>query len=258
MNDTLVQEKARPPVAGDDVVIRIEHLKKAFGDNEVLKDISLELHRGENIVVLGRSGQGKSVTIQCVAGLLEPDEGNLEVLGKEVKELSEDELKELRSKLGFLFQSGALYDSMTVRENLMFPLTRVLKMKDEAEMEKWVTDVLESVGLEEAIDKYPADLSGGMRKRVGLARTLILRPEIILYDEPTTGLDPITSREISELIVKLQEKYKTSSIIITHDMACARIVADRIAVMNEGAFIATGTYDELSKSPDELINNFFK
>lgn len=258
MNDTLVQEKAGQTAAEEDVVIRIEHLKKAFGDNEVLKDISLELHRGENVVILGRSGQGKSVTIQCVAGLLEPDEGNLQVLGKEIKELSEDDLKDLRSKLGFLFQSGALYDSMTVRENLLFPLTRVLKMKDETEMEKRVEDVLESVGLEEAIDKYPADLSGGMRKRVGLARTLILRPEIILYDEPTTGLDPITSREISELIVKLQEKYKTSSIIITHDMACARIVADRIAVMNEGAFIATGTYDELAKSPDELINNFFK
>ncbi|UPK67558.1 ABC transporter ATP-binding protein [Chitinophaga filiformis] len=258
MNDTSVEEKTTHTAVEDDVVIRIEHLKKSFGDNEVLKDINLELHKGENIVVLGRSGQGKSVTIQCVAGLLEPDDGSLKVFGKEVKELPEDELKELRSKLGFLFQSGALYDSMTVRENLLFPLTRVLKMKDDAEMEKRVKDVLESVGLEEAIDKYPADLSGGMRKRVGLARTLILRPEIILYDEPTTGLDPITSREISELIVRLQEKYETSSIIITHDMACARIVADRIAVMNDGEFIATGTYDELAKSPDELINNFFK
>ncbi|MCF6406327.1 ATP-binding cassette domain-containing protein [Chitinophaga filiformis] len=258
MNDTVVQENATQTAAEDDVVIRIEHLKKSFGDNEVLKDINLELHKGENVVVLGRSGQGKSVTIQCVAGLLEPDGGSLKVLGKEVKELPDEELKELRSKLGFLFQSGALYDSMTVRENLLFPLTRVLKMKDEAEMEKRVKDVLESVGLEEAIDQYPGDLSGGMRKRVGLARTLILRPEIILYDEPTTGLDPITSREISELIVKLQEKYETSSIIITHDMACARIVADRIAVMNDGEFIATGTYDELTKSQDELINNFFK
>lgn len=258
MNDTVTQEKTTQTASADDVVIRIERLKKSFGDNEVLKDINLELHKGENIVVLGRSGQGKSVTIQCVAGLLEPDEGSLKVLDKEVKDLSEEELKDLRSKLGFLFQSGALYDSMTVRENLSFPLTRVLKMKDEAEMEERIKDVLESVGLEEAIDKYPSDLSGGMRKRVGLARTLILRPEIILYDEPTTGLDPITSREISELIVKLQEKYDTSSIIITHDMACARIVADRIAVMNDGKFIATGTYDELANSPDELINNFFK
>jgi phospholipid/cholesterol/gamma-HCH transport system ATP-binding protein len=258
MDDTLVQEKKTSAAAGDEVVIRIEHLKKSFGDNEVLKDINLELHKGENIVVLGRSGQGKSVTIQCIAGLLEPDEGILEVLGKEVKELSADELKDMRMKLGFLFQSGALYDSMTVRENLAFPLTRVLKLKDEAEIEKKIKDVLESVGLEDAIDKLPSDLSGGMRKRVGLARTLILRPEIMLYDEPTTGLDPITSREISELIVTLQEKYETSSIIITHDMKCARIVADRIVVMNDGEYIATGTYDELAKSPDELINNFFK
>jgi len=258
MNDTQVQETPKQQTTDEDVVIRIEHLKKSFGDNEVLKDINLELHKGENIVVLGRSGQGKSVTIQCIAGLLEPDEGTLQVLGKDVRELSADELKELRVKIGFLFQSGALYDSMTVRENLAFPLTRVLKMKDETEIEKRIKEVLESVGLEEAIDKFPSDLSGGMRKRVGLARTLILRPEIMLYDEPTTGLDPITSREISELIITLQEKYETSSIIITHDMKCAHIVADRIVVMNDGQYIATGTYDELAKSPDELINNFFK
>lgn len=258
MDDTLVQERPATTDTADEVVICIEHLKKSFGDNEVLKDINLELHKGENIVVLGRSGQGKSVTIQCIAGLLEPDEGKLEVLGKDVREMSVDELRDMRTKIGFLFQSGALYDSMTVRENLAFPLTRVLKMKDGAEIEKRITDVLESVGLEDAIDKFPSDLSGGMRKRVGLARTLIMRPEIMLYDEPTTGLDPITSREISELIVKLQEKYETSSIIITHDMNCARIVADRIVVMNDGEYIATGTFDELTKSPDELINNFFK
>ncbi|WP_343672198.1 ATP-binding cassette domain-containing protein [Chitinophaga sp.] len=241
-----------------EIVIRIEHLKKSFGENEVLKDINLELHKGENIVVLGRSGQGKSVTIQCIAGLMEPDAGKLEVLGKEIPALNEDELKDIRTKIGFLFQSSALYDSMTVRENLEFPLTRVLQIKDKQELTKRVEDALDSVGLKDAIDKYPADLSGGMRKRVGLARTLILRPQIMLYDEPTTGLDPITAREISELIVALQEKYDTSSIIITHDIPCARITADRIAVMNDGKFIATGTYDELTKSDNELIHNFFK
>jgi phospholipid/cholesterol/gamma-HCH transport system ATP-binding protein len=259
MNDINTQEQEVATQETDNnVVIRIEHLKKSFGDNEVLKDINLELHKGENVVVLGRSGQGKSVTIQCIAGLMQQDEGSLEVLGKEVKEMTRDELREMRIKVGFLFQSGALYDSMTVGENLSFPLTRVLKLEDKQEIEKRVKESLESVGLEDAIDKFPSDLSGGMRKRVGLARTLILRPEIMLYDEPTTGLDPITSREISELIVTLQEKYDTSAIIITHDMPCARITADRIVVMNEGKYIATGTYDELAKSPDELVNNFFK
>jgi phospholipid/cholesterol/gamma-HCH transport system ATP-binding protein len=259
MNDTNTQEKeAAVQVTDNNVVIRIAHLKKTFGDNEVLKDINLELHKGENIVVLGRSGTGKSVTIQCIAGLMLQDDGSLEVLGKEVKEMTRDQLREMRLKIGFLFQNGALYDSMTVKENLSFPLTRVLKLKDKQEIEKRIQESLESVGLEEAIDKYPSELSGGMRKRVGLARTLILRPEIMLYDEPTTGLDPITSREISELIVTLQEKYDTSSIIITHDMPCARITADRIVVMNEGKYIAAGTYDELVKSPDEHVNNFFK
>jgi phospholipid/cholesterol/gamma-HCH transport system ATP-binding protein len=243
---------------GEEVVIHIEHLKKSFGDNEVLKDINLELHKGENIVVLGRSGQGKSVTIKCIAGLIQPDDGILTVLGQEVKTLEADALKALRMKIGFLFQSGALYDSMTVRENLAFPLTRVLKMKDKDEINSRVTSILESVGLEDAIDKMPSDLSGGMRKRIGLARTLIVKPQIMLYDEPTTGLDPITSREISELIVHLQEKYDTSSIIITHDMSCAKITADRIVVMNEGTFITTGTYEELEKSTDELVHNFFK
>jgi phospholipid/cholesterol/gamma-HCH transport system ATP-binding protein len=258
MNETVTQEQEVTTPEHGDVVIRIEHLKKSFGDNEVLKDINLELHKGENIVVLGRSGQGKSVTIQCIAGLMQQDAGVLEVLGKEVKEMTRAELREMRIKIGFLFQSGALYDSMTVRENLTFPLTRVLKLKDKTALDKKVAEALESVGLEDAIDKFPSDLSGGMRKRVGLARTLILRPEIMLYDEPTTGLDPITSREISELIVKLQEKYDTSSIIITHDIPCARITADRIVVMNEGEYIATGTYDELAKSDNELVSNFFK
>jgi phospholipid/cholesterol/gamma-HCH transport system ATP-binding protein len=239
------------------VVIAIKGLKKSFGSKDVLKDINLELKRGENVVVLGRSGQGKSVTIQCIVGLLQPDSGSCTVFGEEVADMDDKELKELRIKIGFLFQSGALYDSMTVRENLEFPLTRVLKLDDQAEIDKRVEDVLESVGLMEAIDKMPSDLSGGMRKRAGLARTLIVRPEIMLYDEPTTGLDPITSREISELILNMQKKYKTSSIIITHDMECARITADRVLIMDNGEYIAEGTFEGLRKSKNKLAEAYF-
>jgi phospholipid/cholesterol/gamma-HCH transport system ATP-binding protein len=241
-----------------EVVIKIQNLKKSFGDLEVLTDINMELHRGENLVVLGRSGQGKSVNIKCMVGLLTQDEGSLEVLGQEVKELSEDGLKDLRGKVGFLFQSGALYDSMTVRENLAFPLTRVLKLRDTEEVNRRIDEVLDAVGLLEAIDKMPAELSGGMRKRVGLARTLILQPEIMLYDEPTTGLDPITSREISELILAMQKKYHTSSVIITHDMACAKITGDRILVMNDGRFVAEGSYEDLENGDDKFVRSFFK
>lgn len=240
-----------------ETVIDIKHLKKSFGSKDVLTDITLSVHRGENVVILGRSGTGKSVTIQCIVGLLKPDGGTLTVLGEDVGGLDDKELKELRMKIGFLFQSGALYDSMTVRENLEFPLTRVLKMDDQAEIDKRVEEVLESVGLADAVDKLPSDLSGGMRKRAGLARTLIIRPEIMLYDEPTTGLDPITSREISELILTMQKKYKTSSIIITHDMECARITSDRVLIMHEGKYIAEGTFDELHKSKDKTVKSYF-
>jgi len=223
-----------------------------------LKDINLEVKRGENVVVLGKSGQGKSVTIKCVVGMIEPDEGEVEVLGKNIASLQTDELKEMRTKIGFLFQSGALYDSMTVRENLAFPLQRVLKIKDQEEIEQRSKEVLEAVGLSDAIDKMPSDLSGGMRKRMALARTLIVRPEIILYDEPTTGLDTITSREISELILSVQDKYQTSSIIITHDMPCAKITGDRIVIMNDGRLIAEGSYETLAESNDDFIKSFFK
>jgi len=241
----------------DEVVIEIKGLKKSFGKKTVLKNINLTLKRGENLVVLGRSGQGKSVTIQCIVGMLTPDAGSVKVFGKEVSELSDDELKEMRTKIGFLFQSGALYDSMTVRENLEFPLTRVLKMKDRNEINRRVEEVLDSVGLPDAGSKMPSDLSGGMRKRIGLARTLIVHPEIMLYDEPTTGLDPLTSREISELILKMQEKYKTSSIIITHDMECAEITSDRVVIMNEGEYVAEGTFEELKDSKDEFTRSYF-
>jgi len=241
-----------------EAVINIRNLQKSFGAKRVLSDINMDLFKGENLVVLGKSGSGKSVTIKCMVGLLTQDAGSLQIFGKEVKDRNEDELKELRIKVGFLFQSGALYDSMTVAENLEFPLTRVLKLRDKKEIKDRIEDVLDGVGLLDAINKMPSDLSGGMRKRVGLARTLILRPEIMLYDEPTTGLDPITSREISKLILEMQQKYKTSSVIITHDMACAKITADRVLVLNDGAFIAEGNYDELENGPDELVRSFFK
>jgi phospholipid/cholesterol/gamma-HCH transport system ATP-binding protein len=241
----------------NEVVVDIDHISKSFGTKEVLKDINLQLKRGENVVVLGKSGQGKSVTIQCIVGLLAPDNGSVKVFGDDVAQMNDEQLKELRTKVGFLFQSGALYDSMTVRDNLEFPLTRILKITDQAELDKRVEEALDGVGLLDAIDKLPSDLSGGMRKRAGLARTMIVRPEIMLYDEPTTGLDPITSREISELILNMQKKYKTSAIIITHDMECAKITADRVVIMNEGTYIAEGSFDELKKSDDKLVRSFF-
>ena len=261
MGSTIAQVKEAPAkTVGTDreVVIEIRGVKKSFGSKTVLSDINMDLHRGENLVVLGKSGQGKSVNIKLMVGMLTQDEGSLKVFGKEVKEMSETELKELRIRVGFLFQSGALFDSMSVRQNLEFPLTRVLKLRDQSEITQRVEEMLEGVGLLDAIDKMPSDLSGGMRKRIGLARTLILKPEIMLYDEPTTGLDPITSREISELILEMQQKYHTSSVIITHDMACAKITADRVLVMNDGAFVAEGTYEELEATEDNLVQHFFK
>jgi len=240
-----------------EVVIEIKGLKKSFGDKDVLKGIDLTVCRGENVVVLGRSGEGKSVTIQCIIGMLAPDAGSLKVLGEHVAELDEEELKKLRTKIGFLFQGAALYDSMTVRENMEFALTRVLKITDQAELDKRVDEMLESVGLPDAAGKMPSDLSGGMRKRIGLARTLIVHPEIMLYDEPTTGLDPITSREISELILNMQKKFKTTSIIITHDMECAKITSDRVVIMNEGKYIAEGSFDELHQSKDKFVKSYF-
>jgi phospholipid/cholesterol/gamma-HCH transport system ATP-binding protein len=257
-HEVIAPQKETTGKSSGEIVISIKGLKKSFGSNTVLKDINLEVKRGENVVVLGRSGQGKSVTIQCVVGMLTPNEGTLKVLGSEVSEMDEKELKELRTKIGFLFQGGALYDSMTVRENLEFPLTRVLKISDQSELDARVAEVLEGVGLADAAGKLPADLSGGMRKRIGLARTLIVKPEIMLYDEPTTGLDPITSREISELVLDMQKKYKTTSIIITHDMECARITADRVVIMEDGVFIAEGSFEELQRSQNKTVKDFFK
>jgi phospholipid/cholesterol/gamma-HCH transport system ATP-binding protein len=243
-------------IVTEEKVIEIAGLKKAFGSNEVLKDISITLNRGENLVVLGKSGSGKSVLIKCLVGLIQPDAGVLTILGKDIATLNSEDINILRKKIGFLFQSGALYDSMTVIENLFFSLRQSKKMSKNEKL-KLVKEALHSVGLTDVEDKMPTELSGGMRKRLGLARTLILKPEIMLYDEPTTGLDPITAREISELMLEIQSKYKTSSIIITHDMSCASITANRILVLKDGLVAATGTYNELQESTDKWIFSFF-
>ncbi|PIF62733.1 MULTISPECIES: ABC transporter ATP-binding protein [unclassified Flavobacterium] len=238
-------------------VIEIKELYKSFGKNEVLKGVTFSVNKGENLVVLGKSGSGKSITIKCLVGLVVADEGEINVFGTDITKIDIAELNEIRVRIGFLFQNAALYDSMSVRENLGFTLKRHAKDLSAEELENQIKDVLESVGLAEAIDKMPSELSGGMRKRIGLARTLILKPEIILYDEPTTGLDTITSREISELLLEIQKKHKTSSIIITHDMACAKHTADRLVILKDGVIHTEGTYEELEKSDDEWVRSFF-
>lgn len=240
-----------------DIVIDIEHLKKSFGKNDVLKDINLQLEKGETVVTLGKSGTGKSVTLKCIVGLVQPDSGKVVVLGKNIPELSYEALQYVRKKIGFVFQSGALYDSMTVRENILFPLVRNSDLSA-GEMDIRVKEVLQDVGLLDAIDKMPSELSGGMRKRIGVARTIVLNPEIMLWDEPTTGLDPETTRDISHLIVDMQKKYNVSSIVVTHDMICAKIVADRIVVLKDGTYTESGTFDELMNSKDNFVRSFFE
>lgn len=238
-------------------IIAIENLHKSFGTNAILKGINLKLNKGENLVILGRSGSGKSVTIKCIVGLVQSDKGSIKISGQEITDLKYEELNSLRVRIGFMFQNGALYDSMSVRQNLKFTLKHHTSDLSEEEIESKIIEALESVGLEESIDKMPAELSGGMQKRIALARALIIKPEIILYDEPTSGLDTITSREISELILDVQKKFKTSSIIITHDMACAKITGNRILILKEGEITAEGTYAELEKSKDEWVRSFF-
>ena len=244
--------------ADGSVVVKMEHLKKSFGNKLVLRDINMTVNKGENLVVLGKSGTGKSVLIKCIVGLIDPDEGDLIIFGQNISVLKNKELIEIRKKIGFLFQSGALYDSMSVRENLEFPLKRQLRSTTKEEMEVLVHEALENVGLSETIDMSTSELSGGMRKRLGLARTLILKPEIMLYDEPTTGLDPITSKEISSLILEVQKKYNTSSIIITHDIECAKLISNRVIVMKEGICEAEGSYSDLENSEDPWIRSFFE
>jgi phospholipid/cholesterol/gamma-HCH transport system ATP-binding protein len=242
---------------GKEVVISISKLYKSFGENHVLQGIDLELFKGENLVVLGRSGTGKSVLIKIIVGLLKPDSGVVKVFDKEVDKLDKKELMELRLKIGFLFQHSALYDSMTIRENLEFPLVRNKRNISRKEIDESVKDVLEAVGLSDTINQLPSELSGGQQKRIGLARTLIMKPEIIFYDEPTTGLDPLTSGEINDLINEVQDKYKTSSIIITHDLTCAKDTGDRIFMMMNGKFIRHGDFEEVFDTSDERIRGFF-
>lgn len=238
-------------------VLEIENLSKSFGSNHVLRGFSVTLARGENLVVLGKSGSGKSVLIKCIIGLIKPDDGNIYVFGKNLQNLNQDELDQMRAKIGFLFQSNALYDSMTVEENLLFPLRRHWLRLEERNPEDAVKEALEDVGLLHTRNMMPSELSGGMRKRIALARTLILRPEIILYDEPTTGLDPITAREINQLIIKVQKKYNTSSMIISHDMNCIRATADRIVILIEGRCYVADTFDHLLRSEDQRVSEYF-
>jgi phospholipid/cholesterol/gamma-HCH transport system ATP-binding protein len=238
-------------------VIKIENLKVSFGEKTVLSNINMTVDEGKTYVILGKSGTGKSVLLKCIVGLVLPDSGKIEVLGKDIPTLNEKELDEIRSKVGFIFQSAALYDSMSVRENLEFPLSRHEKLSDE-ELDKRIKDALKSVDLEDSIDKMPSELSGGMRKRIGVARTLILNPKIMLWDEPSTGLDPATAREISYLIVKMQKDFNVSSIVVTHDIQCANIVSDKILVLKNGEFVTDGTFEEVQNSDDEFVKSFFE
>lgn len=240
------------------IVASVRNLRKSFDDNVILKDVNLDLHESENLVILGRSGTGKSVLIKCMIGLMRPDSGTINVLGNDVLSLNEAQLNKLRLQVGFSFQGSALYDSMSVRQNLEFPLRRNRGLHNKKELNELVMRALEDVGLAHAIDLMPSELSGGMKKRVGIARTLILKPKIMLYDEPTAGLDPITSIEINELIMDVREKYKTSSIIITHDISSAKHTSDRIIALIKGQSKLDGTFEELRQSGDPEIEPFFK
>ncbi len=241
-----------------EIVLNISHLYKSFGNNHVLTDFNLSVYKGENIVVLGKSGSGKSVLIKCIIGLLKPDEGTIEVFNESIGDMDDVALDRVRARVGFLFQSNALYDSMTVRENLEFPLRRHWIAVTQDEVNKMVMEALEDVGLAHTVEMMPVELSGGMRKRIALARTLILKPDIILYDEPTTGLDSITGSEIIHLMIDINKKYNTSSLIISHDMNCVRRASDRVVVLYNGICYASGTYSELMHHQDPNVKQFFE
>lgn len=253
-----INQNIKDNLTGMQKVLIVRNLYKSFGNNHVLIDFNLELEKGESVVVLGKSGSGKSVLIKCIIGLLKPDKGTIEMFGKNIPDLDEEELDTMRAKVGFLFQSNALYDSMTIRQNLEFPLRRHWIHFSQDEVNKRVVNALSDVGLSHTIDMMPEELSGGMRKRIALARTLILNPEIILYDEPTTGLDPITSNEILDLMKNIQKKYKTSSLIISHDMNCVRTASDRVIILFEGRCYANDTYEQLIKNTDPNVKQFFQ
>jgi len=251
-------EKGKANIDYINKVITVSGLEKSFGDFEVLRGIDLDLYQGENLVVLGRSGTGKSVLIKIISGLLKADKGKVNVLGCNMNTITEKELQELRVRIGFSFQNSALYDSMTVRKNLEFPLVRNKKGVTRSEINTSVERVLDAVGLLQAINQMPSELSGGQRKRIGIARTLILNPEIMLYDEPTAGLDPITCIEINDLINEVQQNFHTSSIIITHDLTCAKSTGDRIAMLLDGQFQRVGSFDEVFSTNDDRVKPFFE
>ena len=249
--------KRVPDIDRNDTVISLRKVRKSFGDLPVLKGIDLDLYKGENLVVLGRSGSGKSVLIKIIAGLLKPDQGTVNVSGKEIDRLNTKELRALRMKIGFSFQSSALYDGMNVRDNLEFPLVRNKRHLNRKEIDEAIAKVLDDVGLSRTLYQMPSELSGGQRKRIGIARTLILQPEIMLYDEPTAGLDPVTSVEINDLINEVQERYKTSSVIITHDLTCAKATGDRVVMLSEGCFLRQGSFDDVFNTDDPKIKDFY-
>ncbi|MDP4261286.1 MAG: ATP-binding cassette domain-containing protein [Bacteroidota bacterium] len=253
-----MQDKHKDGGMGNgEVVISVRGLYKSFEDIPVLEGVDLDVYNSENVVVLGRSGSGKSVLIKIIAGLLKPDAGVVKVMGEQVDKLKKKELRQLRLKIGFLFQGSALYDSMTVKENIEFSMVRHFKNMAASEVSKAIAEILDSLGLEHTENKMPSELSGGQKKRVGIARTLILHPEIMLYDEPTGGLDPVTSVEINELINEVQKKYNTTSIIITHDLTCAKTTGDRVLMLHDGKFIRQGSFEEVFDSNDERVKSFY-